>query len=198
MALAALASVSVADDTIGRMSQGHPSIEQYTAPEHVTPQLRDALADCWVEVTNAGGAAGFPFPPIHRSHAVPAVERIVDGLAPDTSRLLTALHRDELAGWLIVKRDKSELVAHWGSLHHVQTRPSVRGQGFGASLMREVRRIARDEMGLEQLRLAARAKAGLEQFYCRLGWWEVGRWPGALRLADGDDRDEILMILSPL
>jgi hypothetical protein len=64
--------------------------------------------------------------------------------------------------------------------------------------MNHVRDIARDEMGLEQLHLAARGGVGLEDFYGRLGWKEIGRWPGALRLAPGDDRDEILMILAPL
>ncbi|MGW4750599.1 GNAT family N-acetyltransferase, partial [Streptomyces sp. NPDC004290] len=28
------------------------------------------------------------------------------------------------------------------------------------------------------------------------GWTEVGRWPGALRVAPGDDRDDIMMALS--
>ena len=64
--------------------------------------------------------------------------------------------------------------------------------------MHEVRRVARNEMGLEQLHLAARDGVGLEDFYGRLGWKEVGRWPGALRFAQGDDRDEILMALAPL
>lgn len=64
--------------------------------------------------------------------------------------------------------------------------------------MNHVRDIARDEMGLEQLHLAARGGVGLEDFYGRLGWKEIGRWPGALRLAPGGDRDEILMILAPL
>ncbi|RDV48322.1 hypothetical protein DDV98_29620 [Streptomyces sp. IB2014 011-12] len=36
---------------------------------------------------------------------------------------------------------------------------------------------------LEQLHLAARGGVGLEDFYGRLGWKEIGRWPGALRLA---------------
>ena len=58
--------------------------------------------------------------------------------------------------------------------------------------------IARQEMGLEQLHLAARGGMGLERFYARLGWREIGRWPGALRLAPGDDRDEVLMILAPV
>lgn len=35
----------------------------------------------------------------------------------------------------------------------------------------------------------------LERFYEHLGWREIGRWPGALRLAPDDDRDEILMCL---
>lgn len=174
------------------------SFAQYTAPEQVTPALRDALVDCWVEVTNAGGAAGFPFPPIDHAHAAPALDRIVASLAPETSRLLTATDGRRLVGWLNVRRDTFALVAHWGTLHHVQTRPSMQGRGFGAALMREVHRLAREEMGLEQLHLAARAKVGLEDFYGRLGWREIGRWPGALRLADGDDRDEILMILAPL
>jgi hypothetical protein len=38
----------------------------------------------------------------------------------------------------------------------------------------------------------------LERFYSRLGWEVTGRWPGALRFAPGDDRDEILMILATL
>lgn len=48
--------------------------------------------------------------------------------------------------------------------------------------------------GLQHLRLAARAGVGLENFYGRLGWKEIGRWPGAA--GPGDDRDEILMALT--
>jgi hypothetical protein len=39
---------------------------------------------------------------------------------------------------------------------------------------------------------------GLEDFYSRLGWREVGRWLGALRFGPDDDRDEVLMLLAPL
>jgi len=41
--------------------------------------------------------------------------------------------------------------------------------------MNRARQIARDDMGLEQLHLAARAGVGLEDFYGRLGWKEIGR-----------------------
>ncbi|MEV2256046.1 GNAT family N-acetyltransferase [Streptomyces sp. NPDC050147] len=174
------------------------TLQQFTTPGDVAPRLRRALAECWAEVTNAGGAAGFPFPPVDVATVAPALDRIIDALSPDTSRLLTATTDGELVGWLHVRRDRFELIAHWGTLHHVQTRTAVRGRGIGLALMREVRRVARDEMGLEQLRLAARGGVGLEDFYGRLGWQEVGRWPASLRLAEGDDRDEILMLLAPL
>ncbi|MFC9245774.1 GNAT family N-acetyltransferase [Streptomyces sp. NPDC057136] len=174
------------------------TFQQLTTPSDVTPQLRRALAECWTEVTNAGGAAGFPFPPVDAATVIPALDRVIALLSPDTSRLLTATMDGELVGWLNVRRDPFELIAHWGTLHHVQTRTDVRGRGIGRALMHEVRKITRDEMGLEQLHLAARGDAGLEDFYGRLGWKEIGRWPGALRLAPGDDRDEILLILAPL
>ncbi|WP_405565104.1 GNAT family N-acetyltransferase [Streptomyces sp. NBC_01180] len=174
------------------------TFQQLTSSGGVTPQLRQALADCWVEVTNAGGAAGFPFPPVDVATVTPTLDRIISLLSPDTSRLLTATMDGELAGWLNIRRDRFELIAHWGTLHHVQTRTAIRGRGIGRALMHEVRRVARDEMGLEQLHLAARGAVGLEDFYGSLGWKEVGRWPGALRLSAGDDRDEILMIITPL
>ncbi|MFE7212452.1 GNAT family N-acetyltransferase [Streptomyces sp. NPDC057611] len=175
-----------------------PTFQQLISPDDVTPQLRRALTECWVEVTNAGDAAGFPFPPVDVATVASVLDGIINLLSPDTSRLLTASVDGELSGWLNVRRDRFELVAHWGTLHHVQTRTAIRGHGVGRALMNEVRRIAREEMGLEQLHLAARGDVGLEDFYGRLGWKEVGRWPGALRLAPSDDRDEILMILAPL
>ncbi|WP_329281021.1 GNAT family N-acetyltransferase [Streptomyces sp. NBC_00691] len=180
------------------MDIGPLVLRQFTAPDDVSPELRDELIECWIEVTNAGGAAGFPFPPIGTDLAGPAVDALVAGLGPGSSRLLVASVDGGLAGWLHVRRDDFRLVAHWGTLHHVQTRTGLRGRGIGAALMSRVREIARDEMGLEQLRLAARGGVGLEAFYGRLGWREVGRWPGALRLAPGDDRDEVLMMLAPL
>lgn len=180
------------------MSADAPALQQFSCSSDVTPRLRRALVACWVEVTNSGGAAGFPFPPVDADRVSPALNRIIDLLSPDTSRLLTATVGGELAGWLNIRRDQFELITHWGTLHHVQTRPDVRGRGIGRALMCGAREVARDEMGLEQLHLAARGDAGLEDFYERLGWREAGRWPGALRLAPGDDRDEVLMILAPL
>lgn len=180
------------------LATGLLTSRQFASPRDVTSQLRDALVECWIEVTNAGGAAGFHLPPIDVRQAGPAVDRLVDRLTPRTSRLVTAWLDGEVVGWLNVRRDPSELIAHWGTLHHVQTRTAVRGLGVGSALMREARRIARDEMGLEQLHLTARGGNGLEDFYGRLGWHEIGRWPAAFRLGPGNDQDQILMVLAPL
>ncbi len=190
--------LSVAAGTLPSMTTESLRLIQATSPRDVSPKLRQALIDCWIAVTNAGGAAGFPFPPIDARQAAPAVDAIVDGLAPGSCRLVAAMAGEELVGWLNIRRDTYALISHWGTLHHVQTHPGVRGRGIGAALMAKAREVARQEMGLEQLYLAARGGVGLEDFYGRLGWRETGRRPGALRLAPGDDRDEILMVLQPL
>lgn len=176
-----------------------PVYQQFTGPEEITEELRLALADCWTEVSDAGGAAGFPFAPVDAAEVSAAVDRLVAGLSPAGGRLIAATVDGALVGWLVIRSDAADpLIAHWGTLRHVQTRPGVRGRGIGAGLVRRAREVARDDMGLEQLHLAARAGVGLEEFYGRLGWQEIGRWPGALRLGAADDRDEILMVLSPL
>jgi GNAT superfamily N-acetyltransferase len=181
------------------MTSNHrPVITQLTRPNDAGEALRQQLTECWIAVTNTGGAAGFPFPPVDAHQVTPAVERLAAGLAPQRSRILLARHRGRLTGWVVLRRDPDPLIAHWGTVNHLQTHPTHRNQGIGSALMHEVRRVARDEMGLEQLHLAARGGTGLEDFYTRLGWRETGRWPSKLRLAPGDTRDEILMLLGPL
>ncbi|TQS27835.1 GNAT family N-acetyltransferase [Microbispora sp. KK1-11] len=168
---------------------------QITDGQEMSPDLRRELLECWVTVTNAGGAAGFPFPPVTFDEVAVVADQLIAGLDPERSRFLLAHVDGSLAGWLNVRRNTDPLIAHWGTVHHVQTHTRFRSRGIGAALMREVRHVAREEMGLEQLHLAARGGVGLEDFYGRLGWKEIGRWPNALRLAPGDDRDEILMML---
>ncbi|MFC5723904.1 GNAT family N-acetyltransferase [Streptomyces gamaensis] len=176
-----------------------PAYTQITHPHHLSPALRAQLIGCWVAVSNAGGAVvsdRFPPPPVVFADVVPAADHLVAGLAPDRSRLLLATVGEALAGWLVVHRSAHPFIAHWGTLNHIQTHPAHRHRGIGAGLVRRVARLARDEMGLEQLHVAVRAGLGLEDFYRRLGWKETGRRPGALRVAPGDDRDEILMMIT--
>ena len=172
-------------------------VRQLAHPGEVSAGLRGELIDCWVTVSNAGGAVGF-LPPADSTQVSPTVAKLIAGLEPQRSRLLLALADGVLAGWLNIQRELSPLVAHWGTVNSLQTHPAFQGRGIGTTLMTQARRVAREEMGLEQLHLALRGGTGLERFYCRLGWRVVGSWPGALRIAPGDDRDEILMILTPL
>nr|WP_320781870.1 GNAT family N-acetyltransferase [Streptomyces sp. CRN 30] len=167
--------------------------------------MRGDLLACWAAVADAGGAVlppECPPPPIVPADLAPALDRLVAGLHPQRCRLLVATVEDGaavgggLAGWLLVRRESHPLEAHCGVVNHVQTQVSLRGLGIGAALLRRAREVARDEMGLERLKLSVRAGLGLEEFYRKAGWTEVGRWPGALRVAPGDDRDEILMTLS--
>jgi GNAT superfamily N-acetyltransferase len=174
-----------------------PMIDQCFDPAEVSAGLRRAIVDCWITVSNAGGAAGFPFPPVDTSIVAPVADDLIASLSPD-SRLIVAHAGDALAGWVHLQRHPGPPIGHWGTISHLQSLPALRGQGVGSALMTSARRIARQEMGLEQLHLAARGGMGLERFYAKLGWREIGRWPGALRLAPDDDRDEILMILTPL
>ncbi|MGW7098735.1 N-acetyltransferase family protein [Streptomyces sp. NPDC054838] len=176
-----------------------PRLLQATLPEALTVGLRRQLIDCWVAVANAGGAviaAGFPMPPVSAREVAPVADRLIAALEPDRSRIIMAVCGDTLAGWLVLRRDPHPLIAHCGVVNHVQTHPAFRGRGLGAALMERVRTVARGEMGLERLQLSARAGLGLEEFYGRLGWVEAGRWPGALRVAPGDYRDDILMSIS--
>jgi GNAT superfamily N-acetyltransferase len=175
-----------------------PMMGQYFDPAQVGAGLRQDIIACWITVSNAGGAAGFPFPPVDASIVAPVADGLIASLSPKASRLIVARAGDALAGWVHLRRHLNPVVAHWGTIGHLQTLPAFRRQGVGSALMMSARQIARQEMGLEQLHLAARGGMGLERFYAKLGWREIGRWPGALRLAPDDDRDEILMILTPL
>lgn len=174
------------------------TLVQLTAANAVEPELREFLVECWATVSNAGGAAGFPFPPVDVDDVAPVADTLIRSLDPSGSRLVVAMLDGAPAGWVHLHRDPGRLVSHWGTVRHLQTHPRFRRRGVGLALMRKLHTIARAEMGLSQLHLAVRGGMGLEAFYARLGWREIGRWPGALRLAEGDDRNEVLMLLDPL
>lgn len=168
-------------------------IEHLTHPDQLDDAAKRALVDCWVTVTNAGGAVGFPFPPVSVDDVAPAVERLASELDPDHCVLFRAGDSRSVQGWVVVRRGTSPLVSHWATVERLQTLPECRGQGIGRALMSSLEDYARSTMGVEQLRLAARGGMGLEAYYEAQGWREVGRWPRALRLAADDVRDEVLM-----
>jgi GNAT superfamily N-acetyltransferase len=161
----------------------------------VEQRLSTQLAECWRDVSNSGGAVGFPFLPVADAEVAEAVDRLVASLEPPLYRLLVAMVDETLAGWLVLAGNSTRLTAHWARVLRVQSALPFRGAGVGRGLMAEVARAARDDFGLEQLHLELRGGQGLEGFYESCGWREAGRWPAALRLHPDDDRDEVLMLL---
>jgi GNAT superfamily N-acetyltransferase len=157
----------------------------------VDEMLRDDLLGCWTDVTNAGGAVGF-VPPVTRDYVVPLLDKLLDGVHSGRDVLALLTVDGAAAGFASVVGSLSPLRLHWGTVLRVQVHPSRQGQGLGRVLMAGVHDIARAR-GWEFVHLTARGGTGVDGFYRSLGYTEVGRLPGAIRVAPDDDRDEIIM-----
>ncbi|WP_347058569.1 GNAT family N-acetyltransferase [Blastococcus sp. HT6-30] len=158
----------------------------------VDAALRAELLACWTDVTNAGGAVGL-VPPVTPEDVVPLLDKLLEGVHSGRNVLALLEVDGETAGFASIVGSLSPLRRHWGTVLRVQVHPSRQGQGLGRVLMDGVHRIARDR-GWEFIHLTARGGTGLDAFYRGLGYREVGRLPGAIRVAPGDDRDEIAMV----
>ncbi len=158
-----------------------------------SPQLRQQLLDMWVDVTNAGGAVGFTAPA-----DVSAVARTLDAALERVGTgtdLLGILRQDSTAvGMAFLVDAGSPLRGHWRTVLRLMVRPELQGRGAGRILIEGLHATAAG-LGLEQLMLTTRGGTGVERFYERFGYSIVGRHPGAIRLAPGDDRDEIILIV---
>jgi GNAT superfamily N-acetyltransferase len=157
----------------------------------LTPALREQIVDLWVEVTNAGGAVGF-VAPVTTADVRPVAEATFAAVTDGPDRMLVGYEADRPVAVLFLTDNRFALKAHWGILKRVMVHPATQGRGHGQALMREAARRA-PELGWRALHVTVRGGLGLERFYDRLGYREVGRLPGALRVAADDDRDEILM-----
>jgi GNAT superfamily N-acetyltransferase len=161
------------------------------------PPLADALraqiVRLWVDVTNAGGAVGF-VAPVSEDDVRPVADATLTGVASGADRLLIGVDGGRLVAVLFITDNRFPLKAHWRVLKRVMVDPAGQGRGNGAALMREAAQIAA-RWGLAGLQVTVRDGHGLDRFYRGLGYREVGRIPGALRVAPGDDRDELLMWL---
>ena len=154
-------------------------------------ELREQVIALWTEVTNAGGAVGF-VAPVSADVVRPVAEAALAGVDSGVDHLLAGFDDGRLVSMLFVVDHRFGLKAHWRVLKRVMVRPGSQGRGYGAALMREAAVVGR-RLGLAGLQVTVRDGHGLDRFYRGLGYREVGRIPGALRVAPGDDRDEILM-----
>lgn len=157
--------------------------------------LRDGIAGLWTDVSNAGGAVGF-VPPVTDDDVRPELAKHLAAMAEGRTRLL--IGRDEdgaVAATAFLALNTHRLMTHWLWLYTVMVHPRHQGRGYGRDLMDAAARAARGIDGIEAVRLTCRGGTGVDRFYASCGYKEVGRVPDAIRVADGDDRDDIIMLL---
>jgi GNAT superfamily N-acetyltransferase len=167
----------------------------FTLDPSVTPALRDGVLDLWADVSNAGGAVGF-VAPVSREEIRPELVKLLAAMAEGRVRLLVG-HDEagEVAATGFLSFNTHRLMNHWVWLYTVMVHPRHQGKGYGRDLLAAVADAARGFEGIDAIRLGCRGGHGLERFYGSCGYKEVGRVPGAIRVAPGDDRDDITMLL---
>ncbi|GAA4861235.1 GNAT family N-acetyltransferase [Kitasatospora terrestris] len=169
---------------------------RFTLDPELTPELRAEIVTLWADVSNAGGAVGF-VPPVTEDEVWVTAEKQFAGLGPgQPDRLLIGVEPESgrVAALVFFESMRFNLMDHWRMLKRVMVHPGFQGRGYGAELLAEAERVARG-WGLAGLRLTLRGGHGLEKFYGRSGYTEVGRVPGAIRVAPGDERDDVTMWL---
>ncbi|QDY78412.1 GNAT family N-acetyltransferase [Streptomyces qinzhouensis] len=167
----------------------------YTLDPAVDRELRDGVLALWADVSNAGGAVGF-VPPVTEDDIRPELVRHFAGLAEGRIRTLVGYDADgRIAATAFFGFNGHRLMTHWVWLYTVMVAPRLQGRGVGRELMAAAEDAARGFDGIDAIRLGCRGGLGLEDFYASCGYKEVGRVPGAIRVADGDDRDDITMLL---
>lgn len=164
------------------------------AAEDPSDALRAELLPLWVDVVNAGGAVGF-LAPVTTDEVGPVLDAELYSVREGTARILVLRVRGQVAGFCVLRLNTIAIMAHWAHVGRVMVDPGRRGAGLGLALMGGLHREAR-AAGLEALRLSTRGGLGLEGFYARAGYVEVGRVPRALRVGTPevpDDRDDVLL-----
>ncbi|MFF9178182.1 GNAT family N-acetyltransferase [Streptomyces sp. NPDC014793] len=167
----------------------------FTLDPAINPALHEGVLALWTDVTNAGGAVGF-VPPVTREDIRPALVKQLAALAGGGMRLLVG-HDEagEVAATAFVSFNTHRLQTHWVWLYTVMVHPGHQGKGYGRELMAAAEDAVRGFEGIDAIRLGCRGGHGLEHFYASCGYKEVGRVPGAIRVAPGDHRDDITMLL---
>ena len=161
-------------------------------PTWLDPTTRSSVLDLWCAVNDAGGAVGF-LPGAPRHEVLATLTRHEDAMAAGTTTavLLRAPDATVVAmGFLVAGHNP--LLSHTRTAYRVMTDPSRRGRNLGRLLMAAMHRVAR-EQGVEVVVLDVRSGLGTTGFYEGCGYVEVGRVPGIIRVASGDDRDSVIM-----
>ncbi|MFF1460164.1 GNAT family N-acetyltransferase [Streptomyces sp. NPDC058330] len=159
------------------------------------PALRDGITTLWADVTNAGGAVGF-LPPVTPDEIRPELVKHLSGMVE--GRTVLVVGRDEdgvVAATAFLTHNTHRLMRHWIGLYTVMVHPRHQGKGHGHALMAAAADAARAIDGIDAVRLTCRGGTGADRFYASCGYKEVGRVPDAIRVAEDDYRDDVIMLL---
>ncbi|MEV4975895.1 GNAT family N-acetyltransferase [Streptomyces scopuliridis] len=161
----------------------------------VDPALRDGVLALWADVSNAGGAVGF-VPPVTADDIRPELVKHFAAMAEGRVRLLVGYDEEgAVAATAFLALNTHRLMRHWLWLYTVMVHPRHQGKGYGRDLMAAAADAAQEIESIEAIRLSCRGGTGVDRFYASCGYKEVGRVPDAIRVAPGDDRDDITMLL---
>jgi predicted N-acetyltransferase YhbS len=155
-------------------------------------KLKAGLIELWCDVVNDGGAVGF-VPPVTTDDVREIAEVAFRRVEVAEDHLVVALIADEPVGMVFLEQRPGPLFRHWAILKRLQVHPSLHGQGIGRSLLEATHHLARG-IGLERLHVEVRSGTGREAFYANHGYELVATLPGVIRVAPGDDRDELHMV----
>lgn len=159
----------------------------------LTPEFREQVARLWTDVSNADGAVGF-VPPVTLDEVRGVANAQLDATTNGGLRLLAACEDGRLAGTVFLKLNTHRLMRHWCTFVTVMIDPALQGGGRGDQMLREALRMARD-LGFRAVQLDCRGGTGVDAFYARFGFKEVGRVPEMIHIGGGEFRDSIAMWL---
>ncbi|MBM6398936.1 GNAT family N-acetyltransferase [Phycicoccus sonneratiae] len=155
-------------------------------------ETREAVLDLWCATNDSGGAVGF-LPGAPRERVAEALAAHEEQMAARTA--VAVLLRDPhdavvAAAWWSAAANP--LLGHRRTAYRVMSDPDRRGRNLGRLLMAAMHRVARED-GVEVAELGVRGGTGVDAFYAALGYEEVGRLPGGIRVGADDDRDDVWM-----
>ncbi len=156
------------------------------------PGVRAEVLDLWCAVNDAGGAVGF-LPGAARGRVAEALAAHEDSMAD--GRAVAVLLRDPVGtlvalGWWVEGPEPAARPPAHGVPRDVAPgapRPQPRPPAHGRAAPRGPRRRGRGR------RARGPRRHGVDAFYAGLGYEEVGRLPGGIRVAPGDERDDVWM-----
>lgn len=154
--------------------------------------LQSSLISLWVDVSNAGGAVGF-VPPVDRTHVDPVAAVAFERVERGEDHMIIGYEDHEPFGFAFLEHRPGPLFRHWATVKRLMVHPRLQRAGRGTRLLEAVHEKARG-LGLEQIHLTVRGGTGTEELYERHGYVIHARIPDVIRVAPGDDREEIYMV----